>query len=115
NANTYNKYYDGLYAVENAMLVGALVFAVRTSSGGWRRLYLHLLAAFAVYAVDSQLVDRATANGSYYSGSLYDVPLIWTLAWPAAASLSARGWELNKVQSRFDPRWGKVVPRVAMI
>ena len=43
----------------------------------------------ALYGINSQLLDRAVADGTYYSGSLYDVPLIGAVAWMAAAALSA--------------------------
>src|SRR5579862_2830427 len=63
----YNHYYDGLYAVENALLVAVLALAVFTSSGGWRRLYSHLLFPSVLYAINSQLLDRAAADKTYYS------------------------------------------------
>jgi len=111
----YNKYYDLLYAVENGLLIGALVVASITSSGGWRRLYLHILAVSVLYGINSQLLDRAAANSTYYSGSLYDVPLIATVAWIAAASLSSGEWDLQGVNFSFPPRWRGVVPQVAML
>jgi signal transduction histidine kinase len=112
---TYNRYYDALYAVENALLVGVLALAVFTSSGGWRRLYLHLLFPSVLYAVNSQLLDRAAANSTYYSGSIYDVPLIATVAWIGAASLSAREWKLETVKYNLHPGWKKLVGRLAML
>jgi signal transduction histidine kinase len=111
----YNIYYDGLYAVENALLVGVLALAALTSSGGWRRLYLHMLGASVLYGVNSQLLDRAAADSSYYSGSLYDVPLIATVAWISAAAISARDWDLNTVEHKLDRRWRNLVPRLAML
>ncbi len=111
----YNTYYDRLYAVEDALLVAVLILAVFTSSGGWRRLYAHLLAAMTVYAVNSQLLDRATADSTYYSGSLYDVPLVAAIAWIAAACLSAREWDLKSVPFNLHRRWKKLVPRFAMV
>ena len=115
NVPAYNVYYDRLYGLENGLLVAILIFAALTSAGGWRRLYLHYLAAFALYAVNSQLLDRATADSSYYSGSLYDVPLIATVAWTAAASFSAREWDLQPVKFNISPGWKKVVPQLAML
>jgi len=111
----YNVYYDGLYAVENALLIGVLVFAAVTSSGGWRRLYLHVLAASVLYGVNSQLLDRASADRTYYSGSLYDVPLIGTVTWMAAAAISSRKWELKSVQFHLGRRWRDLVPQLAML
>ncbi|HZC25123.1 MAG TPA: ATP-binding protein, partial [Candidatus Binatia bacterium] len=97
------------------LLVAVLVLAVFTSSGGWRRLYGHLLAAMLVYSVNSQLLDRATADSTYYSGSLYDVPLVATIAWIAATALSAREWDLKSVPFNLHRRWKKLIPRLAML
>jgi C4-dicarboxylate-specific signal transduction histidine kinase len=86
-----------------------------TSTAGWRQLYAHYSAAFALYSINSQFLDRATADSSYYSGSLYDVPLIATVAWVTAASLSTRDWEMTAVKSNLNLGWKKVVPRMAML
>lgn len=115
NLDKYNTYYDRLYGLENGLLVAVLLLAVFTSSGGWRRLYAHLLVAITVYAVNSQLLDRASADNTYYSGSLYDIPLIATIAWIAAAALSAREWDLKSVPFNLHRRWKKLVPRLAML
>lgn len=114
NTNAYNIYYDNLYLLENALLMAVLALAAWTSSGGWRRLYLHFLAASLVYNIDSQLLDRAISNHTYYSGSLYDVPFIAALAWMAAAAFTAREWELKTGKVKLAPYWIKLVPRMAM-
>lgn len=111
----YNVYYDRLYGLENALLVGVLAIAACTSSGGWRKLYLHLLGASLLYGINSQLLDRAAADSTYYSGSLYDVPLIGTVAWMAAAVFSAREWDLKTVMFNLDQRWKKLIPQLAML
>jgi signal transduction histidine kinase len=115
NVSTYNSYYDILYGIQNGLLVAMLVLAALTCSCGWRRLYLHYAGAFGLYSVNSQFLDRATADSSYYSGSLYDVPLIATVVWVTAASWSARNWDLQSVRSTTNPRWKKIVPRMAML
>jgi signal transduction histidine kinase len=115
NIELYDRYYDGLYLLENFLLLAVLGLAVLTSSGGWRRLYLNFLAVAALYGIDSQLLNRAVANGSYYSGSLYDVPLIGTAVWMGATALSARQWELKSAEFRLDSRWKKLVPGLAML
>jgi len=111
----YNVYYDGLYGIENLLLLGVLIVATASSSGGWRRLYLHLLAPSALYAVNSQFLDRAAAQSTYYSGSIYDIPLIGTLAWFAAAAISSRDWELKSVEFHLNPRWKNLLPQLAML
>ncbi len=115
NIALYDRYYDGLYLLENFLLLAVLGLAALTSSGGWRRLYLNFLAVAALYGIDSQLLNRAVVNGSYYSGSLYDVPLIGTALWMGATALSARQWELKSAEFRLDSRWKKLVPRLAML
>ena len=115
NVKKYNTYYDVLYGVENALLIGNLILASITSSGGWRRLYLHILGASVVYGVNFQLLDRAEAGGAYYSGSLYDVALIGTISWMTAAALSASGWNLQISEFKLDRRWRKLIPRLAML
>jgi C4-dicarboxylate-specific signal transduction histidine kinase len=89
--------------------------AAWTASGGWRRLYLHFLAAGVVYAINSQLLNRALAENTYYSGGPYDIALIATTAWMAAAVLSSREWNLTSAEFSLDPRWKKVIPQLAML
>ncbi|HTS37446.1 MAG TPA: HAMP domain-containing sensor histidine kinase [Candidatus Solibacter sp.] len=115
NVNLYNTCYDRLYGLENALLLAALGIATFTSIGGWRRLYLHLFGAGVVYGINSQFLDRAAANNTYYSGSPYDIALIATVAWIAAAMISARDWNLETVEYHLDPRWKKIVPQLAML
>lgn len=115
NVGKYNSYYDGLYAVENGLLIGVLMLASITSTTGWRRLYLHLLGASVIYGVNSQLLDRAAANSTYYSGSLYDVALIGTISWMAAAAFSSRALDLKISEFNLDRRWRKLVRQLAML
>lgn len=115
NVNLYNRYYDQLYGLENLLLLTVLGVAVWTSSERWRRLYLNFFVPALFYAVNSQFLNRAAANDTYYSGSPYDIPMIGTVAWLAATVWSARKWNLESSDFRFDPRWSNTVPRVAML
>lgn len=115
NIDAYNVWYDRLYGLQNGLLLIVLGLAAATSSGGWRRLYLHFIGAGLVYGINSQFLDRAAADNSYYSGSLYDVPLIATIVWGLAAILSAREWDLKSREFNLHSRWRKLVPRLAML
>jgi len=115
NVRLYNRYYDQLYGVENGLLLAVLGIAIWSSSGGWRWLYGNFFAAALLYAVNSQFLNRAAATDSYYSGSPYDVPMIATIAWIAAAVRSARHWDLKGCDFRFDRRWSNTIPRIAML
>jgi signal transduction histidine kinase len=111
----YNVYYDALFLVEHILLLLALALSATTSSGGWRRLYLHLFGAGVVYTIGSQIMNRAIVTHKYYSGSAYDIAFIGPLAWMAATVLAARDWDLQPVEFNLDHRWKKVVPRLAML
>jgi signal transduction histidine kinase len=115
NVELYNVCYKRLYLLESILLLAVLGQAAWTSSSGWRRLYLHLFSVGLLYAISLRVLTGAVENGRYYAGSLYDVPFIAALAWMAAAVLSARKWNLQSREISLDPRWKKVIPRLAMM
>ena len=53
NVAQYDRNYNLLYLVESGVLVLVLGIAARGASAGWKMLYLNLMAASALYAVDS--------------------------------------------------------------
>ena len=109
----YNVCYTRLYLLANLLLLTVLGQAAWTSSGGWQRVYVHLFSAGVIYASGARLLEWAVTHGRYYSGSLYDVPYLATLAWMAATALSAPTWELESRDISLTPRWKKVIPRLA--
>jgi signal transduction histidine kinase len=115
NVPEYDRHYDTLYAVENGLLIAVLLLAAYTSLGAWRRIYLNLFAAAAVYAAGAQLLNRAVVNRTYYTGSLYDVPLIFGVVWIMATALSAREWGLKSEPPHIDKRWRMLIPVLAML
>jgi signal transduction histidine kinase len=110
----YSICYTRIYLLANILLLVALGQAAWTSSGGWQRVYLNLFSAGLVYAIGSRLLAWAVTSGRYYTGSLYDLPYLGTLAWMAATALSARRWDLQSREITINPRWKKVLPRLAM-
>ena len=112
--NLYNVCYSRLYLLANILLLAVLGQAAWTSFGGWQRVYKHFLSAGVLYAIGARLLEWAVTHGRYYSGSLYDVPYLATLAWMAATALSAREWDLRSREISLNPRWKKAIPRLAM-
>jgi signal transduction histidine kinase len=110
----YNVCYARLYLLANLLLLAVLGQAAWTSVGGWRRVYMHLFSAAVLYAIGSRLLEWGISRGRYYTGSLYDLPYLGTVAWMAATALSARKWDLQTHEIRLDPRWKRVIPRLAM-
>ncbi len=88
NVVAYDHNYSSLYMVESGVLVLVLGVAARGAPQGWKLVYLNLMAASGFYAVDSQGVNLAVTNGHYYTGSLYDIPLIGAVSWMAATALT---------------------------
>lgn len=77
----YGRSFDLLYFSEELVLAFALVLVWRPSHGVWRRVYFHLLAATSLYTVASLLASEAIDRHVYYTGSLFDVPLVVAMFW----------------------------------
>jgi diguanylate cyclase (GGDEF)-like protein len=81
NEAVYGRSFDLLYVSEELVLAGGLLVVRRQSQGVWRRVYLHLLAATVLYCVASLVASEAIDLHRYYTGSLFDVPLVLAMFW----------------------------------
>jgi len=115
NTPLYRQNFASLYLVETGVLVLVLGIAGRWATGGWRRVYLNLMSASALYALTSQGLSLAIVGGKYYTGSLYDVPLLGTVSWMAATALSAREWKSEAMPAPAEDKWGALALRLAML
>jgi signal transduction histidine kinase len=115
NPTEYDRNYNTLYLIECSALVLVLGIAARGAPAGWKMLYLNLMAASAVYAADSGAVNLSVNTGGYYTGSLYDVPLVGAVSWMAATALTAREWQPEAAQPASDDKWGAMALRLAML
>ncbi len=115
NIAEYDRNFGPLYMVESGVLVLVLGIAARGASAGWRMVYLNLMAVSALYALDSQATNLALATGSYYTGSLYDVPLLGAVCWMLATVLSARSWRPEAVPPKTDDKWGALALQLTML
>ncbi len=77
----YGRSFDLLYVSEEFVLAGGLVLVWRQSQGVWRRIYLQLLGATLLYCVASLVASEAIDLHLYYTGSIFDVPLVAAMAW----------------------------------
>jgi signal transduction histidine kinase len=123
NVAEYDQNFGPLYMVESGVLVVVLGIASRGASAAWKMVYLNLMAASALYALDSQAVNLGLANGAYYTGSLYDVPLMAAVSWMLATALNARSSQFeaappetkNESRDRDKDKWGAMALRLAML
>ena len=77
----YGRSFDLLYVCEELVLAAGLVVVWRRSRGMWRSIYFNLLVAGLVYCVASLMASEAIDLHLYYTGSLFDVPLVVGMAW----------------------------------
>src|SRR5579863_6099307 len=115
NNAIYQRNYASLYLVETGVLLLVLGIAARGAPARWKMVYLNLMGASALYALDSQGLSLALQSGKYYSGSLYDVPLIGTVAWMAATALTAREWRPEAAPCQGNDKWGAITFQLAML
>lgn len=91
----YNANLNLAYLIEKLLLLAALAVLAYTATGGWRQLYGQLLGASALYASSSYVATWAIGRKLYYSGSIYDIPLILSIAWMGVVPLLARRFDLS--------------------
>ena len=115
NVTAYDRNYNSLYLIECAALALVLGLAARGVSARWKMVYLNLMAASALYALDSGAVNLSITNGGYYTGSLYDVPLVGAVSWMAATALTARQWKPEAAPPKADDKWGTMALRLAAL
>lgn len=77
----YGRSFDLLYVSEELVLAAGLILVWRRSQGAWRSIYFHLFAATMLYCVASLVASEAIDLHLYHTGSLFDVPLVASMAW----------------------------------
>ncbi|MGC1449511.1 MAG: GGDEF domain-containing protein [Candidatus Sulfotelmatobacter sp.] len=79
--SVYGRSFDLLYVSEELVLAAGLILVWRRSHGQWRSIYFHLFVATLLYCVASLMASEAIDLHLYYTGSLFDVPLVAGMAW----------------------------------
>jgi signal transduction histidine kinase len=77
----YGNNLNSLYLIEKIAFLTAVFAAWLKSKGGWKIFYANLFGASLTYAASSHVANWALSRHSYYSGSLYDIPLAVSMAW----------------------------------
>jgi signal transduction histidine kinase len=85
----YNNNYIFLHNIENMIVVGGFGYLWLRSSGAWRLVYANLFGASAMYMLSSLTINVALELDRYYTGSLYDLPLLSSFLWFALAGVIA--------------------------
>jgi signal transduction histidine kinase len=85
----YQDNLNSSYLVEKAALLIGLALLWFRSSGQWRTIYAHWFGASFLYSSSSYVANWAIGRNTYYSGSLYDLPLVVSMAWMTLPGLLA--------------------------
>src|SRR5208282_1452231 len=85
----YNDSYIFLHNIENMIVVAGFGYLWLRSSGAWRLVYANLFGASAMYMLSSLTINVALEFNRYYTGSLYDLPLVSSFLWFALAGVIA--------------------------
>ena len=94
NEAAYARNLNHSYLAEKLAFLFALVLLWSRSSGLWKTIYAHWFGAGLLYSASSYAANLAlqlshTSRWAYYSGSLYDVPLVVSMAWMSVPGLLA--------------------------
>lgn len=76
----YSFHFDTIDSLGHLIFIAALGIVALRAQGAWRTLYRLCFAAFALYALSSNFANVAIDEGNYYSGGLYDLPLLASVA-----------------------------------
>ena len=91
NTVQYGRTYTTLSFIENVAFVVGLGIVWRRAGRPWRSIYQRLLLAALLYSLSSTLGNIADYTHLYYTGSIYDVPLVISVLgfiWAAAGAAS---------------------------
>jgi len=85
----YNHTYNVVTNIQNMVLVLSLGLLWMRTAGPWKTIYANLFGGAALYMLSSLALNVASDRGEYYTGSLYDLPLISSFLWFALAGVIA--------------------------
>lgn len=111
----YNRNLNNVYAAEKLAFLLGLLACWLTSKGQWRKLYAGLLWMSVLYSAGSTVANWAIARKTYYSGSLYDIPLVASMAGLSWIGLSIKVEKPDQEAAGTSTAYGVWVARSGMI
>jgi signal transduction histidine kinase len=115
DATLYEHSLNALYLTEKIAFLLVLAAVWFRSDKGWKILYAHFFGATLVYALSSYVANWGIERNTYYSGSLYDIPLAVSMAWFVAVGILSRELATKPKAFRSSSTHGVWVARLGMI
>jgi signal transduction histidine kinase len=115
NESAYGHNLNTAYMVEKMAFLGGVAILWWRSSGQWKTIYGHWFGASLLYAPSSYVANWALNHNLYYSGSLYDLPLVVSMAWMAVPGLLAMRLPVAQPMSEKPLHRGLWTARLGMI
>ena len=85
----YNYTYNIVTNIQNTVVVASLGILWLCTNGAWKIVYANLFGGATLYMLSSLAINVTADAGAYYTGSLYDLPLISSFLWFALAGVIA--------------------------
>ena len=106
----YGSDFNVLYTIEDLAFMLVLCLLAFRASGAWRKLYRRLLLGSMGYMISALVINTAINNRSYYTGSLFDLPLVFSIlciCWSAtsAQTPSIMQEEEDDASTRIGAEW----------
>jgi signal transduction histidine kinase len=76
----YSFHFNTIDSLGHIIFITVLGIAALRAQGAWRTLYSLYWASFALYTLSATIANVAIDEGKYYSGGLYDLPLLASVA-----------------------------------
>jgi signal transduction histidine kinase len=115
NEAAYDHNWDVAYVAEKVAFLLCLAFVWWRSSARWRTTYAHWFGASLLYSLSSYVANWAIDHRQYYSGSLYDLPLMASMAWMTMAGLLALKIPTEQVGPAKSLARGVWTSRIGMV
>ena len=115
NVVSYGANLNSVYLIEKLAFLALLFANWMGSKDGWRRFYASLFGASFTYAASSYFANWALNRHVYYSGSLYDIPLVLSMAWITWIGLRANEHEPQAGVRSTSTSHGVWLARTGMI
>ena len=115
NEAAYDHNWNQAYLAEKVAFLLGLALVWWRSSARWKTIYAHWFGASLLYSLSSYVANWAIAREKYYSGSLYDLPLMASMAWMTMSGLLALKISSEQVGPAKSLARGVWTSRIGMV